>query len=100
MLPTGLRLNSHANGQPVKTTVSEIALDRTSRVLSQSVMPEQEPQGYYAASIAPEPPRPALNGRRTCDICVVGGGYTGLSAALHADGCGARVFPLQALSAR
>jgi gamma-glutamylputrescine oxidase len=96
MLPTELRLNSHANGQPVKTTASEIALDRASRLLSQSVMPEQEPQGYYAASIAPEPPRPALNGRRTCDICVVGGGYTGLSAALHAAESGARVVLLEA----
>ncbi|HWE06387.1 MAG TPA: FAD-binding oxidoreductase [Rhizomicrobium sp.] len=59
-------------------------------------MPEQQPQGYYAASVSPEPPRPALNGRRTCDICVVGGGYTGLSAALHAAVTGARVVLLEA----
>src|ERR1700688_2128311 len=94
--PNRMRLNSHANGRLVKATASEIALDRTSRLLSQSVMSEQEPRGYYAATIVPEPHRPALNGRLTCDICVVGGGYTGLSAALHAAETGARVVLLEA----
>ena len=38
---------------------------------------------YYAASALPQPERPALQGTHTADVCVVGAGYTGLSAALH-----------------
>ncbi len=50
-----------------------------------------QPQGYYAASMAAPPPRPPLAGEVRADICVIGGGYTGLSAALHAAQAGARV---------
>jgi gamma-glutamylputrescine oxidase len=38
---------------------------------------------YYAASANPAPMRPPLQGDHQIDICVVGAGYTGLSAALH-----------------
>ncbi len=38
---------------------------------------------YYAASANPQPARPALKGDHQFDICVVGGGYSGLSTALH-----------------
>lgn len=38
---------------------------------------------YYAASANPAPKRAALQGHREFDICVVGAGYSGLSAALH-----------------
>ncbi|MFQ5958376.1 MAG: NAD(P)/FAD-dependent oxidoreductase [Alphaproteobacteria bacterium] len=38
---------------------------------------------YYAASANPSPDRPALAGDVDCDVCVVGGGFTGLSTALH-----------------
>lgn len=38
---------------------------------------------YYAASAVPAPSRPALTGTVDCDICVVGGGIAGCSAALH-----------------
>lgn len=41
------------------------------------------PQSYYAASAELLPPFSALNGRRRADVCVIGGGYSGLSAALH-----------------
>jgi len=41
------------------------------------------PASYYAATAAPLPPFPAASGAITCDVCVIGGGYTGLSAALH-----------------
>ncbi len=40
-------------------------------------------QSYYAASARPSPPRPALTGAIECDVCVVGGGIAGCSAALH-----------------
>ena len=38
---------------------------------------------YYAASANPSPERPRLQGDHQIDICVVGAGYSGLSAALH-----------------
>jgi len=54
------------------------------------------PQGYYAASAPAAAPRARLEGAQRADICVVGGGYTGLSAALHAARSGARVVLLEA----
>ena len=41
------------------------------------------PSSYYAASANPAPERPALQGAVDTDICVVGAGYSGLSAALY-----------------
>lgn len=41
------------------------------------------PQGYYAVSAGPPPPHPALQHALRADVCVIGGGFTGLSAALH-----------------
>ncbi len=41
------------------------------------------PASYYAASANSLPPFAAAKGTLSCDICVIGGGYTGLSAALH-----------------
>jgi len=38
---------------------------------------------YYAASAHPAPQRVALEGATECDVCVVGGGIAGCSAALH-----------------
>ena len=38
---------------------------------------------YYAATANPAPQRPVLEGRVDCDVCVVGGGLTGSSSALH-----------------
>ncbi|WP_341366249.1 FAD-binding oxidoreductase [Yoonia sp. BS5-3] len=53
-------------------------------------MPEQSYAGqgehtpsYYAASANPAPARPALTGDQRFDICIVGAGYSGLSAGLH-----------------
>ena len=41
------------------------------------------PDSYYAASANPASERPALEGEIAPDICIVGGGYTGLSAGLE-----------------
>ena len=51
-------------------------------------------RSYYAATAHPAPARPALAGEATADICVVGAGFTGLSAALHLAqrGYGVRVL--------
>ena len=41
------------------------------------------PPSYYAATATEREPAPPLQGSHRADVCVVGGGYTGLSAALH-----------------
>ena len=38
---------------------------------------------WYEASARTSPAWPALDGDRRADVCIVGGGYTGLSCALH-----------------
>jgi gamma-glutamylputrescine oxidase len=43
----------------------------------------QYPPSYYAATATPPAPFDPLRGEVQADVCVVGGGYTGLSAALH-----------------
>jgi gamma-glutamylputrescine oxidase len=50
---------------------------------------------YYAALPRPEP-HPELLGEVTADVCVVGGGLAGLSAALHLAERGFRVALLEA----
>lgn len=41
------------------------------------------PASWYAATANPMDRFPALDGDGEADVCIVGGGYTGLSAALH-----------------
>lgn len=51
---------------------------------------------YYAASANPSPTYPALAGDIDADVCVVGGGIAGCSAALHLAERGYRVALLEA----
>jgi len=53
---------------------------------------------YYRASLSAERPRAELTGIVSTDICIVGGGFTGLSAALHLAQAGARVVLIEAES--
>ncbi|MFC3179651.1 NAD(P)/FAD-dependent oxidoreductase [Cypionkella sinensis] len=54
------------------------------------------PPSYYAATRTPLAPFPALQGETRADVCIVGGGYTGLSAALHLAQRGYDVVLLEA----
>ncbi|WP_119303525.1 NAD(P)/FAD-dependent oxidoreductase [Dongia deserti] len=43
----------------------------------------EHPQSYYVATARPFPHLPELRGEAMADVAVIGGGYTGLSAALN-----------------
>jgi gamma-glutamylputrescine oxidase len=54
------------------------------------------PESYYAATAVGMRDYPVLEGARTADVCVVGGGFTGLSAALNLAERGLDVALLEA----
>lgn len=54
------------------------------------------PPSWYAASAEPLPEQTAAQGRIDADVCVLGAGYTGLSAALELAEAGYRVVVLEA----
>ncbi|SDJ38386.1 gamma-glutamylputrescine oxidase [Vreelandella titanicae] len=53
---------------------------------------------YYAASSNSTSQRPMLEGDVECDVCVVGAGFTGISAALHLAERGHRVVVLESVA--
>jgi gamma-glutamylputrescine oxidase len=59
-------------------------------------MSSDYPDSYYAATAVGVSERERLRGRLTADVCIVGGGYTGLSAALHLARSGYQVVVLEA----
>jgi gamma-glutamylputrescine oxidase len=60
------------------------------------VIVEPHAPSYYAATANPFPDQPQLAGSENADVVVVGGGFTGLSAALHAAEAGYSVVLLEA----
>ncbi|QUS35024.1 NAD(P)/FAD-dependent oxidoreductase [Falsirhodobacter algicola] len=65
-------------------------------LLTANDRPGTYPPSWYAATATPLPAFPALKGAVRADVCVVGGGYTGLSAALHLAERGFDVVLLEA----
>ncbi|MBA2960713.1 MULTISPECIES: NAD(P)/FAD-dependent oxidoreductase [Ramlibacter] len=65
-----------------------------------AVRPEQDGDAggdcYYEATVLRPPPQPPLAGRVRADVCVVGAGYAGLSAALELAQRGYSVRVLEA----
>lgn len=53
------------------------------------------PPSYYLDSVGPPVNYPQFAGQVACDICVVGGGYTGISAALNLAEAGYKVVLLE-----
>ncbi|TKD48285.1 MAG: FAD-binding oxidoreductase [Mesorhizobium sp.] len=63
-------------------------------------MPYQSPispgRSWYEDTAGPRPEYPALDGDRRCDVVIVGGGFTGLSAAAHLAKAGSNVVLIEA----
>lgn len=63
-------------------------------------LPYQSPispgRSWYEDTAGPRPEYPALDGDRTCDVVIVGGGFTGLSAAAHLAKAGTNVVLIEA----
>ncbi|KAF5881090.1 FAD-binding oxidoreductase [Rhizobium sp. PEPV16] len=51
---------------------------------------------WYQATVGERPTYPALDGSRTCDVVIVGGGYTGLQAAYNLAKSGVSVVLIEA----
>lgn len=62
-------------------------------------MPYQSPispgRSWYEDSAGPRPEYPALDGDRQADVVIIGGGFTGLSAAAHLAKAGTNVVLLE-----
>ena len=58
--------------------------------------PQEHVASWYAATANAAPERPVLEGDVDCDVCVVGAGFTGISAALHLAERGLSVVVLEA----
>lgn len=65
-------------------------------LLTANDTPGRHAPSYYAATASWQTAYPALDGAQHCDVCIVGGGYTGLSAALHLAERGMSVVLLEA----
>ena len=59
-------------------------------------MPSAHLPSYYAARADPALAFPAIAESVRADVCVIGGGYTGLSAALHLAEAGVDVVLVEA----
>lgn len=53
-------------------------------------------RSWYEDTAGPRPDCPALDGDRSCDVVIVGGGFTGLSAATHLAKAGTNVVLVEA----
>lgn len=58
--------------------------------------PGEYPPSWYAATRAELAPFAQLRGEKRADVCIIGAGYTGLSAALHLAQAGRKVIVLEA----
>lgn len=65
-------------------------------LLTANDQPGQYPASYYAATKNINGSFVDLKGAHNADVCIIGGGYTGLSAALHLAKAGRRVVLLEA----
>lgn len=65
-------------------------------ILTINDKPGEYPPSYYAATATPPGPYPQATGELSADVCIIGGGFSGLSAALHLARGGMKVIVLEA----
>ena len=65
-------------------------------MLSEPAVDSALPPSYYEATVSRPPPLPSLRGEIRADVCVVGGGYAGMSCALELARAGRKVALLEA----
>ena len=65
-------------------------------MLSEPAVDSALPPSYYEAGVSRPPAAPALRGEVRADVCVVGGGFTGISCALELARAGRKVVLLEA----
>ena len=58
--------------------------------------PGTYPPSWYQSTVPVRAPMPPLEADLSVDVCVIGGGYTGLSSAIHLAECGYDVVVLDA----
>jgi gamma-glutamylputrescine oxidase len=58
----------------------------------------KRPRTYYASTANPAPERLPLLGSESCDVCIVGAGFSGMSTALHLAEAGLKVYVVEAVS--
>ena len=68
--------------------------DCTHHIIEKHMLSASE--SYYEATVNRPAPFPSLSDSQTFDVCVVGGGYTGVSSALHLAQQGFTVALLEA----
>lgn len=77
------------------TNVLRSRVQNTSQLAASMGASIQHTESYYAASANPSPERESLHGAIDADVCVIGGGFSGLSAALHLTAQGRHVTLLE-----
>ena len=93
MAPRG-QLNKRTVSDGVSIPASGIMPTMNDRIASHTA--GRYPNSWYAATTPLLPALPSLQGEEIADVCVIGGGYTGLSTALHLQKKGYDVVLLEA----
>ncbi len=60
-------------------------------------IPQSHCNSYYAATVNEIEKYPQLEGAHNCDVCIIGGGFTGISSALELAERGYKVSVIEAI---
>ena len=79
-----------------RAPVAECVMTGTFNLLHANDREGEHAPSWYASVVDDALPRLRLEGNQNCDVCIIGAGYTGLSAALHLAELGYSVKVLEA----